>query len=106
MFDGLPKWIFIHPYKIEVIVRDKLDDDAWGCYNFGVSIELKKTHPNAAMAIDTLLHEINHGVYRNSGLSELSQEEPICAAMATGWTSVLISNPKLVAWLTKAAKRK
>lgn len=105
MYDDLPGWINYPPWKLAISIKDKLSDaDDWGLYTHGVEIELKKGQPNVPMAMDTILHEINHAIYQTSGLSKTSKEEQICAVFATGWTTVWLNNPQLVQWLCNATK--
>jgi len=103
-FDGLPEVIRIGPFDIAILVKGKInDDDDEGTYSHGVAIELRSNQPNATFALDTLLHEINHGIYRTFGLDDKSSEESIVATMATGWTMIYRDNPTLIAWMCRMA---
>ncbi len=100
LLDGLPKSIRLGPFDIALIVKDKIsDDDDAGIYHNGISIELRGDQFNAMFAVDTVLHEISHGLYRAAGLDKKSSEENIVTAMATGWTQVFRDNPALLTWL-------
>ncbi len=98
IFDGLPSSIRIGPFEIPVLIVEKADDE-WGSYTHGISIELRNPQPNAIFALDTVLHELAHGVYKTCSLGEHSTEEQICGAMATGFTQLLRDNPQLVSWI-------
>ena len=104
-FDGLPSVVRIGPFDISVVVKDKINEDYdEGTYTHGVAIELRAHQPNATFALDTLLHEINHGIYRTFGLDDRSSEETIVATMATGWTMIYRDNPTLIAWISRTVK--
>ncbi len=100
--DGLPPSLRIGPYDIAIIIKDKVSeaDDA-GLYHNGISINLKKDQYNPIFAVDTVLHEINHCIYRCAGLGKAAPEETAVTAMATGLTQVFRDNPKLLKWLQK-----
>lgn len=103
LLDGLPSSLRIGPFDVAVIVRDVIDDDDkhWGQYNPAVSIELRRDQRNAQGALDTVLHEIAHGI---CGVFELAEgesrdEERICSAFAAGFAMVMRDNPQLMAWI-------
>jgi hypothetical protein len=109
VFSGFPKSLRIGPYDIPVKITDIKAEEGrvlFGTYSALGSIELNPIAPNPIHAADTVLHEILHGVYGNSGLGPISEEEQICSALSTGLLQVLRDNPKLVAWLTKALRAK
>lgn len=101
LFDGFPSVLRIGPFDVAVEVKDKIDDrdDDWGSYNHGIGIEFVRSQPSATFALDTAMHEINHGIYRTFGLNQESNEEAVVTAMATGWAMVLRDNPQFVNWL-------
>ncbi len=107
LLDGLPKIIRVGPFDIPVIIKDKInDDDDSGLYTHGISIELRSDQHNAAFALDTVLHEINHAIYRTFGLNKNSNEEAAVTALATGYAMVMRDNPELTAWLYRMAQPK
>ncbi len=106
-FDGLPDVVRIGPFDISITVKDRLnDEDDVGTYAHGIAIELRTNQHNATFALDTLLHEINHGIYRTFGLDDKSSEETIVATMATGWTMIYRDNPALIAWICRLVPTK
>lgn len=107
-FDGFPPSLRIGPFDMAVEVKDKINDDEdAGVYNHGLSIELRSDqHNSAVFALDTVLHEIGHGIYRTFGLNEASNEEAVVTAMATGWAMVLRDNPAFVNWLYRMIQPK
>ena len=45
--------------------------------------------------LDTLVHELLHGVWSVTHLSDEDKEERVVASIATGWLAVLRDNPEL-----------
>ncbi len=112
MFTKLPTSIKIGPFDIAVVVKDKIDDDngnkdsSWGAYTHGIMIELTiNQHNNRIFALDTVMHEVSHGIYRCAGLDVMSNEESVVTAMSTGWLMVLKENPKLLQWIVDSLKK-
>ena len=98
--DGLPSSIRIGPYDIAIAVKDRInDDDDVGEYNHGQSICLRTNQYNPMFAVDTVLHEVGHALYKCSGLDDGSSEESVITALASGWTQVFRDNPELLSWL-------
>ncbi len=100
IFDGLPSSIRVGPFDIPVTIKDKINENnVSGLYTHGVSIELRLDQHNAAFALDTVLHEIGHGIYNTFGLGKKSTEESVVVALAAGWAMVYRDNPMLLAWI-------
>jgi len=103
-YQGLPDKLRIGPYDYKVVVVDKITEDkeAWGLFEQGkLSITLSNDQANKLFAADTLLHEVLHAIYANTGIQALTPEEGVCSAMATGIIQVLRDNPKFRTWLIK-----
>ncbi len=107
-YDGLPKSVRIGPYDITIEVKEKLteDDDDFGHYDHGRLIKLREDQYNPTLAIDTLLHEILHGIYRCCGFDKESSEETLVTGLATGLTQVLRDNPGVLEWLAQMNQTK
>ena len=105
IFDGFPTSLRIGPFDIAVEIKEDIGDD-WGNYKHGIGIELARAQPSAIFALDTAMHEINHGIYHTFGLNEDSNEEAIVTAMATGWAMVLRDNPQFANWLYRMIQPK
>ncbi len=102
MLDDLPPSIRIGPFDVALEAKDKLSEaDEWGDFEV-VTIRLKSAQPSPTFAVDTLLHEIYHAIYKWHSLRKHDDEERICSVMATGLTQVLRDNPKLLAWILKS----
>ncbi len=112
MFTKLPASIKIGPFDTTFVFKDKIDDDngnkdsSWGAYTHGVMIELVINQHNLTFALDTVMHEVSHGVYRCAGLDSTSSEESVVTAMSTGWLAVLKDNPELLQWIVDSLKSK
>ena len=101
MFEGLPPSIRIGPFDIHIQVAEQFEDeDLWGACDFNKClIELRASQPSAAFAVDTVLHEITHAIFKIYLLKEGDDEERATSAFATGWTQVLRDNPGLLKWI-------
>ena len=97
----LPDSLRIGPFDVRIEKLDKLpDDDTWGTYlNASLLMQFQTGQPSNPFAADTVLHEINHAIYRIFGLRNSDDEERVVEVMATGMTQVLRDNPALVVWL-------
>lgn len=106
MFEGLPSSLRIGPFDVKVIILDQLDgDDDWGEYLHGsLIIHIVSPQPTPSHAADTVVHEINHALWRISNLRDSDDEERIVSALATGWTQVYRDNPKLIQWIASACQ--
>lgn len=79
-----------------------------GSYAEGVGIKILKGAPQPALEVETVLHELLHGVFLNQQLhidpDVKGHEEKIVANLALGLTTVLKDNPQLVSYIQKALK--
>jgi hypothetical protein len=97
----LPDSLRIGPFDVRIEKHEKLcDEDTWGTYN-GASLlmQFQSGQPSNPFAADTVLHEINHAIYRIFALRDSDDEERIVTVMATGMIQVLRDNPALLIWL-------
>lgn len=102
-YDGLPAEIRIGPYAVPLLVVKKIDHKnplgMW-CGDWG-PIKLREDQRSPNLAIDTLLHEIMHGIWTLSKL-DTWQEEEIVEMMATWMVAVFVDNPKLLQWIIRS----
>lgn len=103
-YDALPKQIRVGPFDIRVEVKDKVtdEDDLGLCVYSELLMQLRAEQASAPFALDTLLHEVSHMIYRTFALAKGNDEEQIVSALATGWTQVLRDNPELAKWIGAA----
>jgi hypothetical protein len=97
-----PSRIRIGVYDVDVLIApvDREDKDTWGVYeDIKHSITLAAEIPTKLRAANTLMHEVNHAIFKSQCLREGDDEERICDAMANGWCQVLRDNPALLGWL-------
>ena len=114
--NGLPDRVKVGPYfygfSIEDIVWDKPDEPEenermrlYGqCRNVDQVIRLQRDYRCVGQAIDTVIHELLHAIWWSFHLDDKLEEEPAVTNIATGWTQLLMDNPKLDSWLTRAFK--
>lgn len=98
----LPKSIKVGPFDFAIVrisqdVADRLRED--GDID-GYTIHIGKGQKGARLA-DTVLHEINHAIYRVWGLSDTDDEERTVTAMSTGLICVMRDNPGFAKWLSR-----
>ncbi len=106
LLDGLPSHLRVGPHKIAIAVKNKLnEDDDLGLYRHGVSIELRADQHNAMGALETVLHEVGHGVWATFGLDADSTEEHVVNAFSTGLVMILRDNPELLKWIAATLKK-
>jgi hypothetical protein len=101
-FESMPRRIRIGVYDVNVIIApvDRDDKEIWGAYeDIQHRITLAAEIPTKLRAVNTLVHEINHAVFKAQCLREGDDEERICDGMANGWTQILRDNPTLLVWL-------
>lgn len=68
-------------------------------------IRIDSNHYNHHNILDTILHEILHGVYWQYNIKSEDDEERTVTAMSTGLTQVLLDNPDLVKWIVRETKK-
>jgi hypothetical protein len=92
----------VHRYSIqELTIEHASDTDQYGLIEYKTQvIRLRRaTHPDSMR--ETLLHEIIHACFRESGSPlKFGTEEKAVRALASNVLGVLRRNPQLVAYLT------
>jgi hypothetical protein len=89
----LPKTIRILGKKYPVRIK-RISGGEWGLFKGPQQvIELNTTFSSMDEAVDTLLHEIIHGIEYNNNLE---YDEPRVRATATGLLAIIRDNPELV----------
>lgn len=91
----------IGPLDIDVVFCP-LNEEIFGdfCYiKNKIRIEESLSGPPL---VDTLIHEVNHAVWKVGQLSNKKQnEERAVAVMASIWTQIYRDNPRLLDWIGK-----
>lgn len=100
-FADLPSTVRIGPYDIKVSIVDATpDEDDWGVYyDDQCLICLATGAPNGPFAVDSVLHEILHAVYRMAKLAEGDGEERVVSLVSVGLTQIFRDNPELLEWI-------
>lgn len=97
----LPKQIKVGAYDYHLSwkpdLRDDRDNLLFGQVDYGSrTIFLhEKLQKDLQLAVDTLLHEIIHTLYRHFNLPQKTTEERVCESVGTGLMMVMKDNPKL-----------
>jgi hypothetical protein len=109
---GLPKKILIGPFEHDIKFADlgvASDKPIFGVYCFeDLAVSFQPGQVNRAFAVDSVLHELLHGIFRVNVLhlekmSVADSEEKIISVFATQLTQLLKANPKFRKWLLKNA---
>jgi len=104
-FSGLPKSVRVGPYVIPLQILDELGDDVLGDFSFGrLAIRLATTQPSSVFAVDTVLHELFHAIWKVYNIKQGDDEERIVTTMAMSMVQLFHDNPGLVSWLGKNAR--
>jgi hypothetical protein len=109
---GLPRKILIGPFEHTVLFKDlglASDKHIFGMYMFeDLEVLFQPGQVNRAFAVDSVLHELLHGIFRVNALhlekmSVADSEEKVITVIATGLTQLLKANPGFRKWLLKHA---
>lgn len=113
---GLPDRVKVGPYSYRFSVEDEVWSDPCGedegerhrlygqFRSFDQVIRVQRDYECAGQAIDTVTHELLHAIWWAYHLGRKLPEEPAVTNIATGWTALLIDNPELDRWFTRAFK--
>lgn len=104
--DALPDSVKVGPFVYAIRKLDRLsDEDNWGeCDSGTLTISLKRAQPSPVFALDSLMHEVGHAIWKLFALGDENKEETAVAALATGWVMVLTDNPALAKCLYDATR--
>ncbi len=105
-FVGLPRQIRIGPHHYKIQVVESVDDnDSLAHIDYGAcAIRLRRNHPTPSYLVETVLHEITHGIIFNYRIKKKDKEERLTSTMGSAWTQVFQDNPALLKWLGKNLK--
>jgi hypothetical protein len=106
MYRNFPEILRIGAMPVYVEFHDELaDGDRWGDFDcVKYRIRLDTTVPSSAKAIEVVIHEILHGIYRFADIKNGDDEERLVTTFSTWLAMVLVDNPRLVKWLVNAMK--
>ena len=106
--DRMPKSVTIDAVKYNIIRSDDVlvvggtECSAYCDYD---QTEIRvRSFPavGAGREVQTLMHEIVHGILFERGLDEQSADEKLVDGLASGIINLIRSNPKLVAYVVKS----
>jgi hypothetical protein len=109
---GLPKKILIGPFEHAIKFADlgiASEKPIFGVYCFeDLQVTFQPGQVQAAFAVDSVLHELLHGIWRVNALhleklSVADSEEKLVSVIATQLTQLLRANPQFRKWLLKHA---
>ena len=102
----LPATMRIGPYTTQIEIGGTMEATGFhGTYDECRNVLMMSCNqPSVQQAVDTLIHEITHGIYRVACLQAGDDEERVVSVLATGWLQVYKDNPWLIKWIGKWTK--
>ena len=102
----LPKKIKIGPKTYAVVVSDVLKYNSFkATHNYDKSlIQVEENHPPGVDLVDSLWHEILHGLFDQYEI-KTPEEEQFVSCLAHGITAIFVDNPKFIDFCRKEAKK-
>lgn len=108
--DPIFEHIKIGPYRFEVNERNvewMEKNAAHGTFDtLNLQINVVTENRDKIVILDTLLHEILHGIYYLFQLSKGDSEERVVSALSTGLLTVLIDNPEIIKYIQRTVSAK
>jgi len=105
LIKSLPCSVRVGPYdfRLETMSnREAVGANAFGMFSQSEAcIKLHSGLVSAALAIDTLIHEITHAIYWAYHIHERDDEERTVSIMGTAWAQIYRDNPWLLAWIAR-----
>lgn len=103
---GLPTHIRIGGMIVRIqIVEEVTDGDSWGDFScVKYLIRLDKSIPSNTKAVEVVLHEVLHAVYRFAAVHPQDDEERMVTIFSTWLAMVFMDNPGLVRWIASATR--
>lgn len=107
---GLPTSVRVGPYDIRIEEMDayqsSLYEGAVGQYADVISLIHINTDVRLGphYILDTLIHEINHVVFKVYGIEDEDNEERTVQQMATAWVQIYRDNPMLLSFIKSTCK--
>lgn len=97
----IPSTVKIGPVVYLISLVDKLDDDDYGMCDPHTQMIYISKDQSAQHATDSLLHEITHAIWHESGLFNLKRpdEEQIVRTTSTWLTMVFRDNPTIATFI-------
>jgi hypothetical protein len=86
-------------YHVKCYKRNFEKDGRWGDCDCGTAIIRIRVLDDNLLNVDTLIHEIFHAVWYETGSDDTETEEHAVSRLATGITKVFHHNPKLKAFI-------
>lgn len=108
MLENVPNKVKIGPFDFDIKNWTHFDGEVNQMYgrfssvSFTIEIDFDR-HP--IKVVDTLLHEIMHGIYWAWGIHDGDGEERTVSNMSTGLTQVMRDNPHLLEWMQSTMKK-
>lgn len=91
-----PKTLYLGYSEIKIKFTDL--SDCYGQFDAEtMTIEISNSTRRGGDLVATLLHEINHAIFRN--MKGFNNEEQIVSILANHYTELFKRNPKLLKWM-------
>ena len=98
----IPSSIRIGAHDIKIRQAPKsLLKSAFGDYSADTKVLRLDKRACGPLVVETLLHELCHGIYDNYGLQEGDSEERVVSSLGVALTQIFRDNPWLLQWIQK-----
>jgi len=105
---ALPATVRIGPHDYAIRTWDPLQAESHKRFaeidHLCLVISLSELHASPTQFLDSLLHEMLHGVWRHGDLDKESPEERAVGVLSTGLVGLFRDNPWLTGWIASAVK--
>lgn len=100
--EELPDVIRIGPYDVKVEKVKELGDDYAQFLAVEEKLIIVYDFGSKFAAVDTVIHELLHGIWKFQHLPKRCDEERGVSVLATGLTTIFRDNPQLLKWVVSA----
>jgi hypothetical protein len=105
MMDGLPKTVRVGPHNIPFgLLTGKEAEECNGMY-YDFQLLLQPTYKSGSIAVDIVLHELIHCVFKITGIAPKAGEEHIVSALAPCLAQIIRDNPELIEWMQETVRK-
>jgi hypothetical protein len=107
-YKGLPRRITVGAFTFRVHIEPETHPelvDAFGCCNTNKQLIYLREGQDAALALNTVVHELSHAVNWVYGVEDDSTEEQFTGSHTNGMIDMWMRNPRLFLWIAKLLRQ-
>lgn len=97
--EGLPASVRVGPHDIRF---NKLSPEEAAVYNgtyYEYGIQLASEFPSGSVAVEIVLHELLHAIFKIGGVTPKAGEEHVVSCIASFLAQIARDNPEFVRWV-------